>query len=109
MVKFLLDKKADVNIESFDNGNTPWTLICGSPDHETVADLLLNAGADMNVTLTNGENPLYVSAAGGHTQAVRIMLKRGMDPSMATYFGWCPLVSFSQTISCGSAELTIVF
>lgn len=73
-------------------------MICGHPTHDEVADILASHGAEKNVHLAGGGNALYVAASGGHAEAVKTMLQRGMDPSFKTPFLWYPLVSQSVPI-----------
>lgn len=93
MISFLIARRANVNNRRRD-GQTVWTQICTSEDHETVSRILINAGADVTTTV-NFVNGLYISAAGGHIDDVRRLLRRGMNPSTQTTFLWAPLVSFS--------------
>ncbi|RAK90104.1 ankyrin [Aspergillus costaricaensis CBS 115574] len=93
MVSFLIARGANVNNRRRD-GQTVWTQICISEEHETVSQLLINAGADVNTTV-NSVNGLYIAAAGGHIDDVQRLLRRGMNPSIQTPFLWAPLVSFN--------------
>ncbi|KAK1985469.1 ankyrin repeat-containing domain protein [Colletotrichum cereale] len=91
VVKFLLEREVDVNARSRD-GRTPWTSIGHLPSHEDVSKLLIEAGARINDTRpVDWMNNLYQEAAGGHTESVRTLIRRGADPSYATPFGWTPL------------------
>ncbi|KAJ0365635.1 hypothetical protein COL26b_011971 [Colletotrichum chrysophilum] len=91
VVEFLLSRNVDVNVRSR-NGRTPWTAIGGSASHEDVSKLLIQAGACINDTRPELMNSLYECAAGGHTEAVRTLLRRGADPSFQTPYRWAPLV-----------------
>ncbi|KAB8225909.1 ankyrin [Aspergillus novoparasiticus] len=74
MVSFLIAQQAD---------------ICTSVQHERVSQLLISSGADLNATVN--VNELYRSAAGGHVNNVRLLLQRGMNPSIETPYRWTPL------------------
>ncbi|OJJ05144.1 hypothetical protein ASPVEDRAFT_834168 [Aspergillus versicolor CBS 583.65] len=93
MVSFLIARGSNVNNRRRD-GHTVWTQICVSEEHETVSQILINAGANVNTTV-NSVNDLYISAAGGHIDDVRLLLRRGMNPSIKTSCLWAPLVSFN--------------
>lgn len=80
MISFLIARRANVNNRRRDG--------------QTVSRILINAGADVTTTV-NFVNGLYISAAGGHIDDVRRLLRRGMNPSTQTTFLWAPLVSFS--------------
>lgn len=92
MVEFLVQQGADVN-KICKAGETPWTAISGRESHEAVSQALIRAGAEVNHTRPDLMNGLYQAAAGGHVNDVRIVLRRGADPSYETPFGWAPLVS----------------
>lgn len=93
VVSFLLQKGATVNARCRD-GLLPWTAICGSAAHEEVSQLLIASGARLNDTRPGDVmNSLFQAAAGGHVESVQAMLRRGVDPSYRTLFGWTPLVS----------------
>ncbi|KAI8297827.1 hypothetical protein K4K61_012405 [Colletotrichum sp. SAR11_59] len=96
VVEFLLSRNVDVNARSR-NGRTPWTAIGGSASHEDVSKLLIQAGACINDTRPDLMNSLYECAAGGHTEAVRTLLRRGADPSFQTPYRWAPL-HFAKTV-----------
>ncbi|KAL4971523.1 ankyrin [Aspergillus desertorum] len=91
MVAFLIMRGSDVNSRR-GNGESVWTDICLSAEHETVSQLLIDAGANVNA-LVGDISPIYLSAAGGHTTDVALLLRRGVSPSLPTPFGWTSLVS----------------
>ncbi|KAB8206326.1 ankyrin [Aspergillus parasiticus] len=91
MASFLIAQQADVNSRRKD-GQTVWTQICASAQHERVSQLLINSGADVNATV-NSLNWLYLSASGGNISDVRLLLQRGMNPSIQAPHGRTPLHS----------------
>jgi hypothetical protein len=92
VVRLLLESGANVNLADR-LGETAWTHICQSREHEHIALMLSGAGVKKNFNKRNGHNTMYVAAAGGHADNVRTMIERGMDPSFATAYRWEPLVS----------------
>ncbi|OJI83151.1 hypothetical protein ASPTUDRAFT_703506 [Aspergillus tubingensis CBS 134.48] len=52
MVLFLIARGANVNHRRRD-GQTVWTQICTSEEHDTVSQMLINAGADVNTTVNS--------------------------------------------------------
>ncbi|KAJ4252869.1 hypothetical protein NW762_010775 [Fusarium torreyae] len=91
MVEFLLQQGANINATAHD-GNTAWSAIGTQETHEEVSQALIRAGASVNHTRPNdGMNSLYQAAAGGHTDSVRVLLRRGADPSYQTPYQWAPL------------------
>lgn len=97
MVSFLIARGANVNNRRRD-GQTVWTQICTSKEHGAVSQILNNADVHVNTTI-NSVNGLYISAAGGHIDDVRRLLRRGMYRSSQTPFSWALLVSLtSETV-----------
>jgi ankyrin repeat protein len=92
LVEFLIIEHAKVDVAD-NHGLTPWAEVCTMPDREDIAVLLLANGADPNTRGREGCSILYSEAAGGNIDGVRKMLVSGTDPSIATNYGWCPLVS----------------
>eukprot|EP00976_Prorocentrum_cordatum_P046214 933482-Prorocentrum_minimum.AAC.1 len=43
------------------------------------ASAVLSAGAAVDTTSSSGYSPLYVAAAGGHVEVVRLLLRAGAD------------------------------
>ncbi|KAJ9271887.1 hypothetical protein DTO212C5_1968 [Paecilomyces variotii] len=95
MVSFLINHNADVNKRRNDS-QTVWTSVCTLASHENISHLLIESGADKNVLIDDGVNPLYVAAAGGHTRDVERLLRQGVNPSIKTVCLWEPLVSDLQ-------------
>jgi hypothetical protein len=92
VVQVLLASGADVNLAD-PIGMTSWFYICGLQSHDAVASVLSDAGAEKNVNASGGLSPLRLAAWAGHVDEVRVMLKRGMNPSFADSSVWSPLVS----------------
>ena len=55
--------------------------------HIGAVNALLDAGADVNDKLSDGENALVLACANGHWQLASTLLDRGADPNMADA-GW---------------------
>ena len=51
---------------------------------------MLDAGADVNDTLSDGESALVVATANAHWEVANLLLDRGADPNLAGA-GWNPL------------------
>lgn len=96
-VALLLRQGAKVDLESVD-GNTAWTMICKREDCEQISTLLLQAGANPNHTIRDSSSrvsPLHMAAAKGDLNTVRLLLRRGTNPSVKASTNWYPLVSIS--------------
>jgi ankyrin repeat protein len=92
VVRVLLESGVDVNTTDY-FGDTSWSSICRLQSHDAVASVLSDAGANKNANGPGNLNPLCLAAAFGQVDQVRVMLKRGMNPSHGTFHGWYPLVS----------------
>jgi hypothetical protein len=86
MVSFLIAQKRRYD------GQGPWTQICIFGEHERVSQLLIEDGADVNILVDDIANPLYPIAAAALTEDVRLLLQRGVNPSIKKFVHWIPLV-----------------
>ena len=73
-----LDLGADVNAQSENNGYTP-LIWASSRGHTETVRLLLEAGADVNLTANDGQTALMRAADYGHAEVVELLLKSGAD------------------------------
>jgi ankyrin repeat protein len=94
LVQFLIESGADVNHPLPDTGETPLhAALCktGRPEFDDILKLLLDAGANPNVTTkpdvetgafmrdvrTKGETPLHRAAAFGSEKAITLLREKG--------------------------------
>jgi ankyrin repeat protein len=75
MVKLLVDRGADVNIEGKKGSPLIWATLTGSED---IAALLLQKGANANSSLY-GRTPLMYAASRGKADMVRLLIEHGAD------------------------------
>ena len=59
-------------------------------DNRCLALLLRQPGIDVNAAGRAGETPLHVAAASGRTEAVRLLLDAGANPTLRDYAGRTP-------------------
>jgi ankyrin repeat protein len=88
LVKTLLAAGANVSSEE-PYGGMPF-LQAVSGHHAEIAELLLEAGADVNSR--NGRNPLFTVAGTGDSVMVRLLIKTGADLEAANKDGTTPLM-----------------
>ncbi len=76
IVKFLLDKGADVNVKA-GMGFTALTFASFN-GHIDIVKILLSKGADVNVegtaVMTHGMTPLMAASRGGHIEVVKLLI-----------------------------------
>ena len=60
--------------------------------HESVACLLLEAGADKDMALTNGRTALMLASQNGILGVVRLLLQSGAYKNVANNDGWTALM-----------------
>lgn len=81
MAKLLLDRGANVNQGSANDGTTA-LLFASMKGHLDVAHLLLNRGADPNIERHDGTaTALFAAADLKHADMVTLLLDRGADPN----------------------------
>ena len=73
--------------------------------HTAAVKGLLDRGADMNPSDSNGWTPLMEAAFGGHSDTIRALLERGADVNAKDRTGWTPLM---EAASKGHLEAVIV-
>lgn len=80
IVRFLVGVGADVNTRGGTFGGTPLNEAAGR-GHLAVVEYLLSVGGQME-TRKPEANPLFSAIYGGHSDVVRLLLARGIDPSV---------------------------
>ena len=90
MVKFLLNRGADVDQES-DEGMTPLIMASLSPSRIKIIRLLLAAGADVNKVDAVGNTALSHACENGCVESARLLLDAGADTDTQDIYGQTPL------------------
>lgn len=82
--------------------------LASSFGHTKLAEMLLEAGANVHVVSQNAMQvqPLHSAVAGNHTEIVHLLLKAGADFHAPQTGGMTPLMSAAQN---GNAELVTYF
>src|SRR6266702_1189807 len=87
-VRFLLQRKADVNATQID-GTTALHWAVRSDDLE-IADLLIRAGANVSAANREGVTPIQLAALNGNAAMIEKLIKAGANPN-------APLTKFGDT------------
>lgn len=59
--------------------------------HREVCELLVNAGAGLDLRDSGGETALHKASSGGHCEIIRMLLVSGADPSITEMCGEKPI------------------
>jgi ankyrin repeat protein len=88
IVHFLLSKGANIDAPSRnDQIVTPLHSALANPHNSSVGELLIEAGANLNVTQSEGYTPLHYAAANGLDQVIHSLLAHGVDTSIKNHQG----------------------
>lgn len=90
-VRLLLEWGADPNKRQPYEGNTPIFLVPTTEQRLPKLELLLEAGADVNVQNDEGATPLHVAARHGQFRVAQRLLRAGADLHIQTRDGETPL------------------
>ena len=82
IVKTLIDREADVNLQDRD-GSTPLSTASRS-EHLEIVKILIEAGADVNLQDRFGRTPLSKTSYYGHVEVVKILIEAGADVNRGT-------------------------
>lgn len=84
VTKKLIGKGVDVNAAEEVDGWAPLHYAANgdSTRHHEVAEVLLEAGADVDIKNGEGETPLHLAAARGNEQMVDVLLKHGASVTL---------------------------
>ncbi len=76
-------------------------------NQEDIVKLLLNNGANVNLTSEHGITPLFVASVNGHENIVKLMLKNGANANFANNRGITPLMEASANGHKNIVELLL--
>jgi hypothetical protein len=80
----LVEAAADVNAEATDTGSTALILASGNPQRCDVAELLLDAKANVNAATNGGKTALMNAAACSSLSTLQALLQAHADPNLRT-------------------------
>ena len=91
--RIISTRMLDINKKSLSSGWSP-LYAAAVFGHKEVVQLLLESGAEVNVTSRSGWTPLHCAAGKGYRDCVKILLEKGAMPNMPNtkdYYGQTPL------------------
>ena len=102
MVKFLVEKGADVNAKTHFEYSSVETPLLLSLDYEhiesrydensSVAEYLINNGANINVTNEDGETPLMYASKVHNIKVIELLIQKGADINVFDNYGNTALI-----------------
>jgi cytohesin len=85
-VRFLLSPPILADACAVRNNNFTPLHAAAMQGHATICEMLIGAGADVNVqTNPQGYAPLHSAAFAGHVEAIRVLLANGADRTLVNY------------------------
>ncbi|UJR14534.1 hypothetical protein I4U23_001530 [Adineta vaga] len=114
VVKFLIDKRAQVNVQNR-YGVSP-LLLCAESGNFELVQALVEAGADVNITpqgdlaeenFLAGQTPLFGAAKKGHVEICQYLIKNNADVNAVTMTGATPLYTATEEGHLEVVELLI--
>ena len=86
---FLLESGAQVNLTTFSERLAPLHVLATTTDHDmmTVAEAVIEKGADLNLQTIEGETALVVSVKHDHTAMFELLLRKGSNLELASTDG----------------------
>ena len=87
LVKYLLEKSADVNLAARNSMKTTPLHSAAARRRTAIARILLEGGAEVNARQTSGVTALHSAAHNGNLELLKILLENGADKTLRTEEG----------------------
>jgi uncharacterized protein len=91
IVKYLVERGADVNIPSSNSLQVAPIHSSTAISNYEITDLLINNGADVNAKQLSGVTPLHSAAHNGKLEIIKLLVKHGADVNAQTVDNKTPL------------------
>jgi ankyrin repeat protein len=96
-IKQLLESGVDVNLKNRkeangDGGNTPLWFAAQGPklNNAAAAQVLINAGADVNAVCEHGTTAAHLACSWGHKELLKLLFDSGANPDIQDKDGMTP-------------------
>ncbi len=106
IVKFLINKGANINLGA-SNGSSSPLYGASKYSHLTIAQYLIEHGADVNKVNNMGSTPLYMASYKGNLEIARFLVDNGADVNKANNEGYTPLYAASLNENLEVVQLLI--
>ncbi len=103
----LNDTKCSVSINKPDGSGWTALLTAASRNHRKIAQILVEAGADLNYKENVGRQPIHYAARQGHTAMLEILVKAGASVNCADDEGWRPIHFATREGHTGIIEILV--
>ncbi|MBK9130425.1 MAG: ankyrin repeat domain-containing protein [Gammaproteobacteria bacterium] len=80
-------------------------IVAAEKGHADVVALLIQKGADVNVSNHYGDTALKYAAQNGHVRAARVLLENGADANKGNYIRYIPMM---DAVAEGHAEVVML-
>nr|XP_034319162.1 ankyrin repeat and KH domain-containing protein mask-like [Crassostrea gigas] len=82
-------------------------FIASEQGHDSIVQLLLENGADINLCTKDGVSPLYIACQNGYESTVQLLLKYGADIDLCPNNGASPLIIACQNGHGSTVQLLL--
>lgn len=91
LLKKFIEHQVDINYLNPETGTSP-LMLASALGYQSICNLLIDAGAELNVGDHSGNTPLHLVAQGYGEQAqlAQILIQRGADPHQTNEDGFTP-------------------
>ena len=104
VVSLLTEAKADIDhrctCQGYDAGGLTALALSATNGHESIAAMLLNAGASVETRDARGQTPLLLAINNSHSAIAKLLLSKGANPSVPDQKDYTPLMG-----SVGNADM----
>ncbi|KAI8512524.1 Multidrug resistance-associated protein 4 [Branchiostoma belcheri] len=87
VVDWMIQDGAEVDVKDYKSGWTPLFRVAALNGDPQIAQLLIQAGADVNRKDKDGKTPLMIAALNGHKKLVQLLVESGADFKVKNEFG----------------------
>ncbi|XP_044096661.1 fibronectin type 3 and ankyrin repeat domains protein 1 isoform X2 [Neovison vison] len=87
VIDWMIKDGCEVDAVDTGSGWTPLMRVSAVSGNQSVASVLIDAGADVNMRDKDGKTPLMVAVLNNHEELVQLLLSKGADASVKNEFG----------------------